>query len=62
MSDLPGDEWKHPRAQTPRGPSRAAEQQKINALYALNKVSHEEWSKQTDDLSNIHIWNADGKI
>lgn len=42
--------------------TRAEEQNRINIEYAFNRLSREDWSKQTDSLSNVRIWTTDGKI
>jgi hypothetical protein len=42
--------------------TRLEAQRKSNDDYMSGKITKEEWSKQFDELSNIRIWLANGKI
>jgi hypothetical protein len=42
--------------------TRLEAQRKSNDDYMSGKITKEEWSKQFDELSNIRIWLAKGKI
>jgi hypothetical protein len=42
-------------------PTRMEMQERIDDLYAHGKITHEEWSKQFDELSS-NKWTAQGKI
>ncbi len=42
--------------------TRAEAQRKLNDSYMSGKITKEEWSKEFDELSNIRIWLAEGKI
>jgi hypothetical protein len=42
--------------------TRSEAQRKSNDKYMSGKITKEEWSKEFDDLSNVRIWLADGRI
>ena len=42
--------------------TRAEAQRKSNDKYMSGKITRVEWSKEFDDLSNVRIWLADGRI
>ena len=42
--------------------TRVEAQRKSNDKYMSGKITKEEWSKEFDDLSNVRIWLADGRI
>ena len=42
--------------------TRSEAQRKSNDKYMSGEITREEWSKEFDDLSNVRIWLADGRI
>jgi hypothetical protein len=42
--------------------TRAEAQRKSNDKYMSGKITKEEWSKEFDEMSNIRVWLADGRI
>jgi hypothetical protein len=42
--------------------SRAESQRISNAKYALGEISKEEWEHQFDEMSNVRLWTAKGKV
>jgi hypothetical protein len=42
--------------------TRSEAQRKSNDKYMSGEITKEEWSKEFDDLSNVRIWLADGRI
>lgn len=54
------DEWKNARS-NPTGPTRAQEQARVDADYALRKMSLADWRIATDELSDVVKWGAEGR-
>ena len=42
--------------------TRSEAQRKSNDKYMSGEITREEWSKEFDEMSNIRIWLAEGKI
>ena len=42
--------------------TRAEAQMKSNDKYMSGEINKEQWSKEFDEMSNIRIWSAEGKI
>jgi len=42
--------------------TRSEAQRKSNDKYMSGEITREEWSKEFDDLSNIRVWLAEGRI
>ena len=42
--------------------SRSEAQRISNAQYALGEISKEEWEHQFDEMSNVRLWTAKGKV
>ena len=42
--------------------TRAEAQRKSNDKYMSGEITKEQWSKEFDDLSNVRIWLAEGRI
>ena len=42
--------------------TRLEAQRKSNDKYMSGEITREQWSKEFDDLSNVRIWLADGRI
>lgn len=57
-----GDSWKSAADEKISGPSRAAEQRRINGAYARGEMTREEWSRLTDELGDVSIWSAAGRL
>lgn len=42
--------------------TRAEAQRKSNDKYMSGEITKEQWSKEFDEMSNIRIWLAEGKV
>ena len=42
--------------------TRSEAQRKSNDKYMSGEITRAEWSKEFDEMSNIRIWLADGRI
>jgi len=56
-----GDEWKHSNT-SETSPTRAEEQVRTDALYALGIIELAEWRARSNELSETTKWNAHGRI
>ena len=58
------DSWKNPKELIVRPPilTRFQEQERINQMYRDGKLDRVEWFKRFDELSDIKLWDKDGKI
>lgn len=45
-----------------QGRTRHEEQQHVDSLFMFGKIERDEWGRRTDELSNIGLWVAEGKI
>jgi hypothetical protein len=65
MSDvLSGDEWKQQKIVFRGGKqlTRMEKQAEADREYGMGNLSKMEWSRLTDELSDVTKWTAEGKI
>ena len=58
------DEWKRVKDPIvrPRLLTRAEEQTRVNRMYRDGNIDRAEWVRLFDELSDIKLWDKDGKI
>jgi len=42
--------------------TRAQQQERLDFDYAHGKLTREQWSERTDELSDTTKWNAEGRV
>ncbi len=61
-----GDNWKYaedePQKAVEKPRTRAEEQAHIDNLYGMKCMTREEWSRRTNELSNLYKRSAAGRI
>jgi hypothetical protein len=42
--------------------TRAEEQRHVNDAFVKGDITKEEWRRATDELSDLSLWSAEGKV